>query len=300
MVERYISPETIEACVKDLQRFSGTARIIAGGTDLVLAIQRGECRPAVLLDITRTAELEGIAEENGQVRLGAQVTHAACASSHLIRRSATCLAEACATVGSPQIRQIATVVGNVVNAQPAADGAIALVALGSRARIVSTQGGREEQIEHLYRGPGQSRIDSSRELLAYLCFPGAKAGEGSSFMRIEPRNAMGLPVLNGAVWVSLRKDRIADIRIALGPVSDRPFRPRKAEAAMKGSRWDDAGLQGETARMASEEANPRDSLLRGSTTYRRELIKTLMNRLVEKAIRRARNEFVPLEGAISL
>jgi carbon-monoxide dehydrogenase medium subunit len=300
VVQRYVFPESIESCIEALERSSGTARIIAGGTDLVLAIERGERDPATLLDITRISELEGITEEGHHVRLGARVTHAACVSSPLIQRAAACLAEACATVGSPQIQHIGTVAGNVVNAQPAADGAIALVALGATARIISTRGEREESVENLYLGVGRSRVDSSTELLTHLFFSKAKAGEGSAFLRVAPRNAMGLPVLNGAIWVLLKEERISDIRIALGPVSDRPFRPEKTETILKESRWDDTGLSEEAAGLAAEEATPRDSLLRGSAAYRRELIRMVMKRLLKAAIGRARNESVPLAGTLSL
>src|SRR5271157_137402 len=300
MVQRYIFPETTEACVKELGRYSGEARILAGGTDLILAIQRGECNPIALLDITRISELEGIVEEGEEIRIGARVTHAACASSPLIQKSGTCLAEACATIGSPQIRHIATLVGNVVNAQPAADGAIALIALRARARIISAQEGLADLVENLYAGIGHSRVDSSREVLAYLSFPSAKDGEGSAFLRIAPRNAMCLPVLNGAAWVSLREQSIADIRIVLGPVSDRPFRAQRTEAVVKGSRCDTAELLEEAASVASEEANPRDSLLRGSAEYRRDLIRTLIKRLLKTAIARAQGDSIHLAGSISL
>ncbi|HME43927.1 MAG TPA: FAD binding domain-containing protein [Syntrophorhabdales bacterium] len=300
MVQRYIFPETTEACVKELGRYSGEARILAGGTDLILAIQRGECNPIALLDITRISELEGIVEEGEEIRIGARVTHAACASSPLIQKSGTCLAEACATIGSPQIRHIATLVGNVVNAQPAADGAIALIALRARARIISAQEGLADLVENLYAGIGHSRVDSSREVLAYLSFPSAKDGEGSAFLRIAPRNAMGLPVLNGAAWVSLREQSIADIRIVLGPVSDRPFRAQRTEAVVKGARCDTAELLEEAASVASEEANPRDSLLRGSAEYRRDLIRTLIKRLLKTAIARAQGDSIHLAGSISL
>ena len=300
MVQRYVFPETIQSCLEELERYSGQARIIAGGTDLVLALQRGEHLPAVLLDITRILELEGITEETDHIRLGARVTHALCASAPLIRRSATCLAEACSSVGSPQVRHTGTVVGNVVNAQPAADSAIALIAMGAEARIVSTQGERAERVEDLYKGIGESRVDSTRELLAEIGVPLTKPGRGSAFQRVASRNAMGLPVLNGAVWVSLREHLIADVRIALGPVSDRPFRPRKTEAILRGSRWDHAGIMDEACRAASEEANPRDSLLRGSASYRRGLIQSLTRRLLELAIGRAKHDSIPLASAIRL
>ena len=108
LIQQYVFPETIEACLKSLETFSGKARVIAGGTDLVLSIQRGEYDPVALLDITRILELGGIVEEQDEVRLGARVTHAACASSPIIQKWATCLAEACGSVGSPQIRNVGT------------------------------------------------------------------------------------------------------------------------------------------------------------------------------------------------
>jgi carbon-monoxide dehydrogenase medium subunit len=288
-IQQYLFPQTVQECLEELGKHFGRARVIAGGTDLVLAVRRRDCDPVALLDITRIPELEGIAQEGNQIRLGARVTHAACASSPLIQRSATCLAEACSSVSSPQIQHVATVAGNVVNAQPAADGAIALVALGAKARIVSAQGEREERVEQLYLGVGQSRVDSTRELLTDLRFLLTKADEGTAFLRVTPPNGMGLPVLNGAVWVSIREERIADLRIALGPVSDHPFRAQGTEEVLRGSRWDDADRLAEATRVASEEVSPRDSLLRGSAGYRRHLTRILVEGLIKKAIERARS-----------
>lgn len=297
-VRRYLFPRTVKDCLEKLESASGKARIVAGGTDLMLLIQRGECCPDLVVDITRIAELEGIALKNGNITLGARVTHAECASSTLIRESAACLAEACGSIGSPQVRYIASLAGNVVNAQPAADAAIALVALGARAKIISLQGEREEVVEDLYRGPGLSRVDSTRELLAELHFPQTHTGEGTAFLRVTMPNGMGLPVLNGAAWISIHQTKIVDLRMALGPVSDRPFRLLHAEALLRGSGWGDATLLENAARVASEEANPRDSLLRGSAAYRKELIEILVNRLLQKAIGRTRGESIPLTGSI--
>lgn len=297
-VHRYLFPKTVKDCLKELDNASGRARIIAGGTDLMLSIQKGEYSTDLVVDITRIAELEGIILKDGVITLRARVTHADCAFSSLIRESATCLAEACMNVGSPQIQHVATVVGNVINAQPAADGAIALVALGARARIISAQGEREEKVEDLYRGPGLSKVDSTRELLAELRFFQSRPGEGTAFLRVPTPNGMGLPVLNGAAWISLHQSKIKDIRLVLGPVSDRPFRLLHTEALLRGTEWGDANCLENAGRVASEEANPRDSLLRGSATYRRELIKTLVNRLLQKSISRGRGVSFPLTGSI--
>lgn len=286
-VRRYVFPETVSGCLEELANCEGRARVIAGGTDLVLSIRRGEFSLEVLVDITRVPELQALEEEHGELALGAVVTHARCASSALVRERASCLAEACGSVGSPQIRNVATVAGNVVNAQPAADAAVALVALGARAEVVSPRGKREELVEDLYAGLGQSRVDSTRELLTRIRLPLAKAGEGSAFLRFSPRRALALPVLNGAAWVSLQDDVIANTRVCLSPVADRPFRARTAEEVLRGARWADAKVLEEAARAGSLEANPRDSLLRGSAAYRRELVRVLVRRVLAVAVQRA-------------
>lgn len=292
-VRSYLFPATVPECLEELESCGGRARIIAGGTDLALSLRRGEILAEVLLDITRLPELRGLQEEDGELALGAAVTHARCASSPLLKRRASCLAEACASVGSPQIRNVATVAGNVVNAQPAADAAVALVALGARARVVSSRGERRELVEDLYAGLGRSQVDSARELLAEIRVPLAKVGEGSAFLRFAPRRALSLPLLNGAAWVSLRGDIIAEARVCLGPVADRPFRPRGAEEILRGARWDEEEALEEAAQAASREANPRDSLLRGSAAYRRELARVMVRRVLAAALERARASAEP-------
>ncbi len=146
MVEKYLFPATLAEAVELLARYDGKARIIAGGTDLVLGLEKSGSSPEALVDITRLAELSTLERRGGEIYLGAAVTHAACAASPLIRENARCLAEACSSVGSPQIRQVGTVVGNLVNAQPAADAAVALVALGAVVDVLSAKGIRQEKV----------------------------------------------------------------------------------------------------------------------------------------------------------
>ena len=105
-------------------------------------------------------------------------------------------------MGSPQIRQVGTVVGNLVNAQPAADAAVALVALGAVVDVRLGQGQRQESVESLYAGVGRSRIDSTREIVTGVRFPATEPGQATAFLRFSPRKAMALPILNGAAWVS--------------------------------------------------------------------------------------------------
>jgi carbon-monoxide dehydrogenase medium subunit len=197
---------------------------------------------------------------------------------------------ACGSVGSPQIRNVATLAGNVVNAQPAADSAVALVALGARAEIFSPDGRRLEPVETLYRGLGQSTIDSSREILATLRVPVPGEGEVNVYGRVSPRNSLCLPVVNAAVSLKTGQGKILSGRIAMGPVSDRPFRPARAEAALQGAALDDSEALSEVGRIAGEESNPRDSCLRGCSDYRRQLLRVLVRTLLEDATARAAGE----------
>ena len=129
MWDSYLVASSVQDALEKLASLDNSARIIAGGTDLVLQAQRGKCLARAMVDVSRIPGLKTIQEQDGYVTLGATVTHAQVAQSPLIRRKALVLAQACASVGGPQIRNVATLVGNVVNALPAADGAVALFAL---------------------------------------------------------------------------------------------------------------------------------------------------------------------------
>lgn len=286
-MDRYLFPATLAEALEILARYDGKARVIAGGTDLVLALEKSDTPPVALVDVTRLEELGRLECQGGEIYVGATVTHAACAASPLIRESARCLAEACSSVGSPQIRQVGTVIGNLVNAQPAADAAVALVALGATVDVLSARGKRQEPVESLYAGVGRSRIDSTREIVTGVRFAAMKPGQATAFLRFSPRKAMALPILNGAVWVSLAGDVVADVRMALGPVAPRPFRPIKAEDSLRGARWDDQAAVDAAAVAASQEATPRDSLLRGSAAYRLELVRVLVRRVLKATLEQA-------------
>ncbi|MEW6275986.1 MAG: FAD binding domain-containing protein [Bacillota bacterium] len=286
-VQHYVFPETIAECLQEMNRFHGQGRLIAGGTDLMIWLRKKKVAPVALIDVTRIAELNQLEIKDGNLLIGAAVTHAQVAAHAGMRALLHVLAEACNSVGSPQIRNIATVVGNVVSAQPAGDAAVALVALNARARIVSAEGSRVEPVEELYAGVGRSKIDSTRELvtLVEVLLPGP--GSGSAFLRIAPRNALALPVVNVAAVVTVADGKISAARLAAGPMGEKPFRPRRAEEFLVGTdvreqtAWEEAGA------LAAREANPRDSLLRGSSLYRKHLLQVLTRRALQSAVARA-------------
>jgi carbon-monoxide dehydrogenase medium subunit len=290
--QTYFQPRTIEEVLDALRQGKGRVRILAGGTDLMIDLQNERKQVQGLVDISRVDGLNEIRIEGGIVRIGAGATHAQASRSELLREEASVLSEACSTVGSPQIRNLGTLVGNIVNAMPAADGAMALVALGAGARVLScADQGRFVPVEQLYQGPGQSVIDSTQEFIPYIEFPIPGPRSGSSFQRLSRRKALALPVLNAAVFLRLDESlkTFEEVRIAIGPVSPVPFRSKGAEALLEGASVSEEAIE-RAGEIASEEASPRTSL-RGGKEYRKEMVKVLVERGLRQSLRRLRPEF---------
>lgn len=287
--QKYLCPTSIEEALAILEEYQGQARVIAGGTDLIPQLKKKERSVQCLVDISQLEELKGIQLQGEAIRVGAAVTHQQLASSDLIREMATVLAEGAAAIGSPQIRNMGTVGGNVVNAQPAADTVIPLLALGAEAEIVGTQGSRLAPLESLFLAPGQSKVDPTTEILLALHFRALDSNQGSAFARLAKRRSLSLPILNAAVVISLDGDGTVfeEARLALGPVAPTPFRARKAEEALQGKPVDEGVIQ-PALELAAQEAQPRTNPLRGSREYRREMVKVLLRRALERAVEAAR------------
>lgn len=275
----YERPKSISEALTVLEESDGRARVIAGGTDLILQLKHRELHAGLLVDITGIEELRQIREKDGWIHIGAGVTHAEVAKNPLVRKEAKALADGCAQVGCPQIRNIATLIGNVISAQPAGDGAVPLVALEAEAKVVSKARECWVPLEETYLGIGISAIDAFHEVATEVRFK--KLGERGQtrFFRLSRRKAIALPVLNGAVAILLNPSmtQIQEVRIALGPVAKKPFRPKSAEAYLR-SKEISAEIVLESARIASEEASPRTSHIRGSDFYRKEMIRLYLER----------------------
>lgn len=285
----YRKPKDVTEALALLENAKGRGRLIAGGTDLVLQLKRGEYQADLLVDITGIQELKRIQEKDGWIRIGAGVTHGEVARSSLIRGEAKALAEGCGQVGSPQMRNIATLVGNVMTAQPAADGTIPLMALEAELRVVSIGGERWVALEEAYRGVGLSTIDATQEIATELRFKRLGSHSSSRFFRMARRKALALPILNGAIAVVFNPsmNRIERARIAIGPVADKPFRSRDAEAYLVSNEIS-SELISEAARISSEEARPRSSLLRGSDVYRKEMLRLYLTRTIQRIVDEAK------------
>lgn len=287
MLQDYLFPETIDEAVSFLKSSGGQARIIAGGTDLLLDLPEGKVKTSSLVDITRIPELKKIILEDGVICIGAAVTHNQAANSELIKEKAAALAYAASCVGSCQIRNSGTVVGNVCNAQPAADTAVALVALGATAEIVTPNGKEYMSVENMYAGVGKSTVDSASQLVTAVRFPASGKNQGTAFVRLEQRKALALPMLNVAACVSLEGNKFQWARIVMAPVGPGPVRATAAEQILKGAEIKEDIIE-KAARAAMEQANPRNSALRGSREYRTSVLPVLVRRALEQAVANAR------------
>jgi carbon-monoxide dehydrogenase medium subunit len=287
--QAYYLPQSVQEALDILSKYNGQAAIIAGGTDIVLDIQEGKKSFNAFVDVSRIPDLQSIGEENGYLRLGASVTHSQANRSALVQAAAPILAEACGKVGSLQIRNIATLVGNVVNAQPAADAAVALAALGAKAVIEDGKGRREALVEALYADVGKSLIDPAKEIVTALLVPVQKKRQGSAFVRLDQRKALALPMLNVAAVVQLdeKGERFEWARIIMAPVGPGPVRGLEGEALLTGAAVSREAIL-EAAKAAVKQANPRSSALRGSREYRMGVLPVLVKRALEAAVEQAK------------
>jgi CO/xanthine dehydrogenase FAD-binding subunit len=295
-IRDYLQPVTLPEALDLLSQFDGRALIVAGGTDVIPLLRRGDLEADALVDITRLPDLNSIKAEGDWIFLGALVTHGQVCSSPLIRGRAGLLAEAAAATGSPQIRNVATVAGNLVSGQPAADAALPLLALDARVTVLSKKGTREVPLQDFFLGHGQTRVDYRREILTQIRFPALGKNQGGSFIRLSPRKSLSLPILAVAATIAIEPEKktIREVAIAVGPVAPVPFRARKAEAGLRGASLTRKTLE-RAARDAFDESQPRTSLLRGSMEYRREMVKVLVTRGLSMASARAGLR-VPEEG----
>ena len=282
-IAQHLFPRTTEECLEILARYEGKARIVAGGTDLFLWLREGKVSAEILVDVSRMEGIRGFEESPDSLALGPGLTHAEVASNPVVRALFPALSDGCLNVGSPQIRNIGTLGGNIVSAQPAADSVVPLVAVDAQCEIAGPSGSRIEPLEGLFLGVGKSKVDPTREIITKIIVKKPEGKFGNAFSRIAPREAMALPVINAAVQITVEDDRISGARIVTAPVAVTPFRAKKAEEFLLGKKPQNKGDLRKAAELAEREAKPRDSLVRGSGGYR----KALVGELVEQALMQA-------------
>jgi carbon-monoxide dehydrogenase medium subunit len=270
-----------------LEKLSEEGRLIAGGTDLLLEIQQGVQPPVeTLIDVTKIPELIALEIRGNELFVGAAVTLNQIVTSRLVQQHAQALCEACDLIGGPQVRNTATLGGNVAHALPAADGTISLMALDARAEAVNLNGSRLVNLEDLFIGPRQSTIEENKEILVGFYLPLKKTGQASAFRRVMRPQGVALPVLNIAIWIQRSEEKIETIRLALGPSGPRPIRARQAENTIQGEKFTQS-LVDRAYLDILEEVQLRTSPYRASADYRQHLAKILLQEVLEIAWERA-------------
>ena len=283
----YMAPGTIKEAIAALQG-KGEATVLAGGTDILLGMKDRVRTPEVVVDIKR---IPGFGELRFDPRtgllIGPAVTMRQIERSSLVRRHYPAIAQGAEVVGSVQIRNRATLVGNTCNAAPSADTAPGLLVLGARVRIAGPRGRRSLLLENFFTGPGQTALRPG-ELVTGIQVPPPAPRTGSAYMRHTTRGAMDLAAAGVAVALTLapRTGVCQDVRIALGAVAPTPRRARKAEQVLQDQSITPA-LIAAAAAAALEEAQP-ISDVRASAAYRRELTRVLTGRMVAAALEDAR------------
>mgnify|MGYP001035182105 CR=1 FL=1 len=279
----YKTPKTLKEACHLLWEAHGKAKIIAGGTDLVIGLRNGDQNPQSLIDITNIPELRKIDEANGIVSIGAAVTHSEIASSPIVEKYGKILSDAASEIGSPQIRNLGTIGGNMINASPAADTLPSLMVLDAMGRVMSKEGEREVPISQLFKGPYETSI-KTYELLVHIFFKKLPSDVRIAYIRLARREAMAIARMSVAILLQMEKgrDRIKEIRISVGAVTPTPQRISEAETFLQGRPLDEASLK-----MASQkisEAMIRRSGIRPSTSYKASVAEALFIRAVRKAL----------------
>lgn len=276
----YKMPTTVAEAIKALQDADSKGRIIAGGTDLLVDLEGGKYSAEIIIDVSRIPELMEIRLESDTLLIGAAITFTNLSQSELVKKYAPSLAKAANRVGSLQIRNCATLAGNVVTAQPAADGAMALATLEPEFIIEGSEGKRTASMKDMYAGFGRSQVDSTKEIVTFIRVPCQKEDETSEFVRLDMRKSLALPMLNASLKAKIINGKFDWVRIAMGPVGEGPTRAEKAEEWLS-----QKDITRENIKMAAqivrENANPRSNPFRGSREYR---LKTLPV-IIEQALK---------------
>ena len=283
----YHIARSIEEALEALASSPELAYPVGGGTDLLLELQQG-LKPHVhtLVDLTHIPELTQIEERGDSLFIGAAVPITQIVESPLVRFHAMAVTEACNLIGGPQVRNTATLGGNVAHALPAADGMISLVAMDAVAEIASLKGNRREPILDLFVGPGVSALELGKEIIRGFYLPKRKDEQASAFSRVMRPQGVALPIINMAVWIEREGDLIRDIRIAIGPSGPTPKRALAVEEFLIGKPPTEGNLT-QAQVVLNETVKFRTSARRATAEYRYVLGGYLLVDVICKAWKRA-------------
>lgn len=273
MWQSYLQPTSLAEALDLLQQYAGQARLVAGGTDVLVELQRGVKPTTTLIDISTLHDLKYVRYEGGYLYLGALATHNDVVASAACVQYALPLAQACWEVGAPQIRTRATVAGNLITASPANDTITPLMALNAEVVLVSTEGERVVPLHDFYAGVRRTVLKPD-ELLREIRIPPMTGDQRGLFLKLGLRRAQAIAVINIAFVLTLAGEDVRDARITMGCLAPTIVHTSTVEAYLKGKRLD-ASVCEEAGRLANEDVTPIDDI-RGSADYRRATLDTLV------------------------
>lgn len=304
----YLKPKSLDEALSFLNQYGERGKLIAGGTDVIVMIKQKRISPDILISLSDIPSLDQI-EYNETLKIGAMVTHRMIEKSELIRKEFSALSDAVDVLGSVQIRNVATIGGNICTAAPSADTAPPLLSLGAKVKLKSSKSERIIPIEEFFKGPGETVLKED-EILTEILMPKPLPHTGSSYWKHQRRQALDLPIIGVSVLLSLNKVIVScrdlfhtkspistilqsledeelickEVRIAIGVAAPTPIRAFQAENLLRGKKIS-YELIAEVSEMAAKEAQPRDTL-RGEAWYRREMIRVLIRRMAMRCIER--------------
>ncbi len=277
----YLAPKTVDEAIDLLSRRGREAKPIAGGTDILLRMKRREEVPRYVIGLKNIPGLDTVEYNDGQgLRFGPLVTIHAMEASRMVREKFPILSQAASTIGSAQIRNLGTVVGNLCNALPSADMIPSLIVLGARVKIAGKKAERDIPVEEFLTGPGQTVL-AHDELVVEVQVPCPPPHSGGVYIKHAPREAMDLAIIGVAALITLDDGMCSQAKICLGNVGPTPVRAIKAEGILQGKPFS-AELVRQASEIASQEARPRSSM-RSSAEYRKEMVRTLTARALNRA-----------------
>ena len=284
---KFESPHSVDEAVA-LLAADPDARILAGGTDLLVRLRMGDIAPSAIVDVKRIDEMTTIAQQDGGWRIGAAVPSAEMNENAALKSDWPGVIEAADLIGSTQVQGRATMAGNLCNAGPAADSVPAMVAAGALARVAGPSGTRDVPVEDIPTAPGKTSL-APGELVTSILLPAKPANSGSAYLRFIPRTEMDIAVVGVGIALTLdASGTVTAAKIALGAVGPKVIVATDAANALIGTTADDAALDAMAA-AASAAATP-ISDKRGTAEFRTEVTGVLAKRAAKIALSRAKGE----------
>jgi carbon-monoxide dehydrogenase medium subunit len=284
---RYAVPGSIKELLSLLADNRGLARILAGGTDLIVQMRSGAVMPDLVIDVKKIAEFNSLSRSTGGLTIGAAVSCRAICEDKFVAGTYPALIDSATLIGGVQIQGRASIGGNLCNASPSADSIPTLIVLGASARIQRSGDARELPVEDFCSGPG-TNVLADDEVLVSLKIPARQRNSGARFLRFIPRNEMDIAVANAAASVVLSDDgkRFTSARIAIGAVGPTPLLVQEAADFLQVKRVSEESIVA-AAELAKSTASPIDDM-RGNVAQRKHLVQVLVTRVLRGAIECAR------------